>query len=92
MINNTPIPRLSDSIKNFFIESVDKIFAIAKSEDYFNNPTKKAKVKEYERQIDQMVYKLYGLTEEEIKIVENYFGKWYKITDVIRFRQTCWSI
>jgi len=29
-----------------------------------------AKVKEYERQIDQMVYKLYGLTEEEIKIVE----------------------
>lgn len=30
-----------------------------------------AKVKDYERQIDQMVYKLYGLTEEEIKIVEN---------------------
>ena len=29
-----------------------------------------AKVKEYERRIDQMVYKLYGLTEEEIKIVE----------------------
>jgi hypothetical protein len=28
------------------------------------------RVKEYERQIDQMVYKLYGLTDEEIKIVE----------------------
>ncbi len=27
-------------------------------------------VKEYERQIDQLVYKLYGLTEEEIRIVE----------------------
>jgi hypothetical protein len=27
-------------------------------------------VKEYERQIDQMVYKLYSLTDEEIKIVE----------------------
>jgi len=26
----------------------------------------------YERQIDQMVYKLYGLTEEEIKIVEGF--------------------
>lgn len=25
---------------------------------------------EYERQIDQMVYKLYGLTEEEIEIVK----------------------
>ncbi|MCD6317753.1 hypothetical protein J7M02_01645 [Candidatus Aerophobetes bacterium] len=30
-----------------------------------------ATVKEYERQIDQLVYKLYDLTEEEIKIVEN---------------------
>ncbi len=28
-------------------------------------------VKEYEHQIDQMVYTLYGLTEEEIQIVEN---------------------
>ena len=33
--------------------------------------TKQAKVKEYERQIDQMVYKLYNLTYEEIKIVED---------------------
>jgi len=33
-------------------------------------PQKQAMVKKYERQIDQLVYKLYGLTEEEIKIVE----------------------
>ena len=26
---------------------------------------------DYEKQIDQLVYKLYGLTPEEIKIVEN---------------------
>ena len=25
---------------------------------------------EYEKQIDQLVYKLYGLTKEEIKIIE----------------------
>lgn len=30
----------------------------------------KDKIKEYEHQIDQMVYKLYGLTEEEIKVIE----------------------
>ena len=30
----------------------------------------KDEIKEYERQIGQLVYKLYGLTEEEIKIVE----------------------
>lgn len=34
-----------------------------------------ARVKEYERQIDQMVYKLYGLTKEEIKIVEEFDKK-----------------
>jgi len=53
-----------------FIEIVDKILIIIKSRDYLENPAKKEEVKEYEKQIDQMVYKLYGLTEEEIKIVE----------------------
>jgi len=33
--------------------------------------TKQAKVRDYEKQIDQLVYKLYALTPEEIKIVEN---------------------
>lgn len=35
------------------------------------NPVKQAKVREYEKQIDQMVYKRYGSTEEDIRIVEN---------------------
>ena len=46
------------------------IFAITKENDYHTNPTKQAKVKEYERQIDPMVYQLYDLTPEEIAIVE----------------------
>lgn len=33
------------------------------------------KDKEYNRQIDQMVYKLYGLTDKEIEIVENFNKK-----------------
>ena len=28
-----------------------------------------------DRQIDQLVYELYGLTEEEIKVVEDEMGK-----------------
>jgi len=36
---------------------------------------RKTKVHNYEKQINQMVYKLYGLTEEEIKIVENFGNK-----------------
>ena len=29
------------------------------------------KVSDYEKQIDQLVYKLYALTPEEIKVIEN---------------------
>ncbi|MEW6619510.1 MAG: hypothetical protein AB1422_09310 [bacterium] len=49
---------------------VDKIFAITGDDDHLQNSEKQAQVKEYENQIDQMVYQLYGLTEDEIKIVE----------------------
>ena len=50
---------------------IDKILPTTKDENYLQNPEKQAKVKEYERQIDQLVYKLYNLTPEEIKIVES---------------------
>ncbi|MBP7796668.1 MAG: hypothetical protein KA059_07850 [Elusimicrobiales bacterium] len=43
---------------------------ISEYNSYLEDVVKQDKVKEYEHQIDQMVYKLYGLTEEEIKIVE----------------------
>ncbi|MEW6103283.1 MAG: hypothetical protein AB1630_05630 [bacterium] len=54
----------------FFKGFVGKIFAITEDDDYFQNSTKQAKIKKYGDQIDQMVYRLYGLTEDEIKIVE----------------------
>ena len=50
--------------------TVNKILSLTQSEDYLKNPQKQAKVKQYQRQIDQLVYKLYELTDEEIKIVE----------------------
>ena len=43
---------------------------ITKDDDYLSNPAKQAKVHEYEGDIDQLVYKLYDLTPEEIRIVE----------------------
>ena len=53
-----------------FITLVDRILAITKADDYLQNPQKQAKVKALEEEIDQLVYKLYDLTPEEIKIVE----------------------
>ena len=53
-----------------WILKTGKILTITNASDYLQNPAKQAQVKEYEKQIDRMVYELYGLTEEEIKIVE----------------------
>jgi len=57
------------------VDLINQILSLNQSEDYLQNPTKQANVKEYEKQIDQMVYKLYDLTDDEIKIVENFQKK-----------------
>jgi len=67
---NFKMPIISPDEQKPFINLVDKILTITKGDDYLQNPAKQAQVKDYEKQIDQMVYELYGLTEEEIKIVE----------------------
>lgn len=69
-IERLPIPKIPESEQKPIVDLVDKILEITKDEDYPYNEDKKAQVKELERQIDQLVYKLYGLTEEEIKIIE----------------------
>ncbi|KQC12697.1 MAG: hypothetical protein APR63_02125 [Desulfuromonas sp. SDB] len=69
-LGKIPIKQISKSEQNIIIELVNKIITITKADDYLQNPVKQSQVKEYEQQIDQLVYKLYGLTEEEIKIVE----------------------
>ena len=71
-LSQLPIKK-DDSYEQILI-LVDSILAISKDDDYPENFTKQAKVKEYEHQIDQMVYKLYGLTPKEIAIVEQDTG------------------
>ncbi len=51
-------------------ESCGHNFAIMKDDDYSQNIDYQAKAHNLEKQIDQMVYKLYGLTPEEIAIVK----------------------
>ena len=70
IIENLPIPKSSFENQQSFIKLVDQILNITKSEDYYNNPEKQAKVKLLEKEIDKLVYELYGLMEEEIRIVE----------------------
>ncbi|MCK4447549.1 MAG: Eco57I restriction-modification methylase domain-containing protein, partial [Candidatus Marinimicrobia bacterium] len=74
-LKKLPIKKISKIEQKPFIDKVDKILALTQSKDYLENPQKQAKVREYEREIDQIVYKLYGLTEEEKRIVEKFNKK-----------------
>ena len=65
-----PIRDVPIEQQKHFVVLVDKILAISKNEDYLENNKKQAKVKALEAEIDRLVYKLYNLTDEEIKIVE----------------------
>jgi len=69
------IKEISPEQQKPFISLVDQILSITKGDDYLDNPDKKAKVKRLEKEIDQLVYKLYELTPEEIKIVEEFNKK-----------------
>lgn len=70
-IKKLPIKIISLKEQKPFIKLVDKILDTVKNKDYFADSEMRAKVKEYEAEIDKMVCKLYGLTPEEIKVIEN---------------------
>ena len=63
-IEQLPIPLASDLTMNRIIEIVSKIINL-KKQNHLSNTTI------LEAEIDQIVYKLYGLTEDEIAIIEN---------------------
>jgi len=71
-IKQLPIKICDETNQKPFISFVDKILSITKTSDYLENPAKREEVKEYEHQIDQLVYQLYELTPEEIQIVEGF--------------------
>jgi|Deesub1362A_J573_1020465.scaffolds.fasta_scaffold01312_4 hypothetical protein len=78
-IEKIPIPFISG--KNKYIKSevenlVNRILSLTQYEDKLNSHYsenfihEKTLIKEYERKIDNFIYELYELTDEEIKIVE----------------------
>ena len=62
-LGQIPIPKIEESFQMPFIILVDKILSAKKE-----NP--KADTRVWENEIDSMVYALYELTAEEIKLVE----------------------
>ncbi|MBE3128761.1 MAG: Eco57I restriction-modification methylase domain-containing protein, partial [Actinobacteria bacterium] len=74
-LEKVPVIELNSKDQKPFIDLIDQILAVTKSDDYLTNPEKQTKVKELEKQIDQLIYELYSLTDEEIKIIENFHKK-----------------
>jgi len=70
-LKRLPIPKIPESEQKPSIDLVDQILVITKDDNCLQNPQKQSQVRAREHEIDQMVYQLYGLTEEEIRIVEN---------------------
>jgi adenine-specific DNA-methyltransferase len=71
---NIPIPLITKEtqpLADHIVQKVDEILTLTQSPDFETNQEKQQKVKELEREIDQLVYKLYDLTEEEIGLIES---------------------
>ena len=66
MINNFPIPKINLAKQNSIIDIVNQILSLKKQGK---------DTTDLENQIDVMVYKLYGLTYDEVKIVAPGFDK-----------------
>lgn len=72
-LSEIPIKKADKTTQDKFVSVVDKILDITQSGDYLENKEKQDAVKEYEKQIDIMVYKLYDLTYEEVKSIDKDF-------------------
>lgn len=72
-LSEIPIKKADEHIQNKFISIVDKILAITQTDDYLQNQEKQNAVKEYEKQIDVMAYKLYELTYDEVLTIDEDF-------------------
>jgi len=72
-LENFPLPSITKEnqpLADQIVQKVQEILTLTQSPDFENSQEKQEKVKELEREIDQLVYKLYGLTQEEIRVVE----------------------
>ena len=66
-----PITRENQPLADQIVQKVDEIHTLTQSPDFETSQEKQEKVKELERGIDRLVYKLYDLTEEEIRLIES---------------------
>ena len=71
LVESLPVPDIDNFSEKEIARVVKKIIGKADGKTL----VKENQLREYKKQIDQLVYKLYGLNKKEIKVVENYDKK-----------------
>ncbi|MDQ7031106.1 MAG: Eco57I restriction-modification methylase domain-containing protein [Desulfonauticus sp.] len=72
-ISRFPIPTITSENQHLasqLEQLVKNILSLTSSSDYLQSQEKQQQVKELEKEIDAIVYKLYNLTQDEIRIIE----------------------
>ncbi|WP_291492387.1 hypothetical protein [Desulfurella sp.] len=65
-----PITPYNQHITKQIEDLVNQILELTQSDGYEQDQEKQQKVRDSEEQINELVYKLYNLTEEEIKLIK----------------------
>lgn len=73
-LSEIPIKNCHKSEQMPFIEAIEEIITLTNQENFQNDERIKSQVRDYEKQIDLLTYKHYGLSSEEVLIVERGVG------------------
>lgn len=69
-MENLPIPKISKEMQQPFIDMVKKLLQICNKSEYDKSHPSLEQIN-IEKRIEQMTFELYGLSNEEFKIIEN---------------------
>ncbi len=70
-MQHLPIPNIPESEQAPFVDLTSRILSLTQSDDYSVNAEKQKQVTSLQAQIDRLVYALYGITDDEMKIIES---------------------
>ena len=70
-LKRLPIKAIDMNDQMEFVKMVNKILTVTSDEDYLDNLQKQEIARNLEKEIDQMVYKIYELTQNEIIKIES---------------------
>lgn len=68
-IGKIPVPKLDPEAQSSIISAVRKLMELTNSEEYVNSTQKQTIVKTLSNEIDELVYRQYGLTEHEVNLI-----------------------